>query len=86
MAFVVTEPCVGCKYADCVTVCPVDAFREDETMLVIDPRECIDCDGCVAECPVGAIFQESEVPQKWQAYIALNAEAARRCPVITEKK
>ena len=22
MAFVVTEPCFGCKYTDCVVVCP----------------------------------------------------------------
>ena len=28
MAYVVTEPCFGCKYTDCVVVCPCDCFRE----------------------------------------------------------
>ena len=34
MAFVVTEPCVGCKYTDCVAVCPCDCFREGERMRI----------------------------------------------------
>ena len=37
MATVVCEPCRDCKYTDCVTVCPVDCFYEDESMLYIDP-------------------------------------------------
>ena len=28
MPHVVTEACVNHKYQDCVSVCPVDAFRE----------------------------------------------------------
>ena len=39
MAFVVTEPCFGCKYTDCVVVCPCDCFREGEQMLFIDPDD-----------------------------------------------
>ena len=86
MAFVVTEPCFGCKYTDCVVVCPCDCFREGEQMLFIDPEHCIDCEACVVECPVEAIYHEDAVPEKWRAYIALNAEGARRFPLITEKK
>lgn len=86
MAFVVTEPCFGCKYTDCVVVCPVDAFREAPQMLFIDPDDCIDCEQCVAECPVQAIFHEDDVPEKWHDYIALNAEMAPQFPEITEKK
>jgi ferredoxin len=77
MAFVVTEPCRDCKYTDCVTVCPVDVFYQDERMLYIDPENCIDCGGCVSECPVGAIFDEYEVPSQWTHYIALNLERTR---------
>src|SRR5437899_3110127 len=76
MAHVVTEPCLGCKYTDCVTVCPVDCFHEDEKMLYIDPVDCICCAACVVECPVEAIYHEEVVPPQWQAYIALNAERA----------
>ena len=63
MAMVVTEPRFGCKYTDCVVVCPCDCFREGESMLFIDPEECIDCDACVPECPVSAIFYQDSVPQ-----------------------
>jgi ferredoxin len=86
MAFVVTEPCVGCKYTDCVVVCPCECFHEGEQMLFIDPDHCIDCEACVPECPVNAIFSDRGVPPQWQQYIALNAEGARRCPSILEKK
>jgi ferredoxin len=86
MAHVVTEPCVGCKYTDCVVVCPAECFYEGEQMLFIDPHDCLDCEACVPECPVSAIFQETAVPPQWQQYISLNAEGARRYPRITEKK
>lgn len=86
MAFVVCEPCVDCKYTDCVEVCPVDCFHEGEKMLYIDPETCIDCEQCVPECPVEAIFRDEDVPEQWQSYIELNAEKAPDLPVITEKK
>jgi ferredoxin len=74
MAFVVTEPCRDCKYTDCVTVCPTDCFYQDEMMLYIDADECIDCGGCVSECPVEAIFADLEVPSKWAHYVEFNRE------------
>lgn len=86
MAFVVTEPCKGCKYTDCVTVCPVDCFHEGDDMLYIDPVECLDCGACESECPVNAIYFDQNVPSQWSSYIALNAERVKQCPSITEKK
>jgi ferredoxin len=77
MTHVVCEPCFDCKYTDCVTVCPVDCFSQDEHLLYIDPDTCIDCGLCIAECPVRAIFADHDVPSLWQSYIALNAERAR---------
>ncbi|MDZ7312722.1 MAG: ferredoxin family protein [candidate division KSB1 bacterium] len=41
-------------------------------MLYIHPQECIDCGACEPECPVEAIFPESEVPEKWKEYIDYN--------------
>ncbi len=55
-------------------------------MLYIHPAECIDCDACVPECPVEAIFAEENVPEEYEAFITLNAEMAKEMPVITEKK
>jgi len=86
VAYVVTEPCFGCKYTDCVVVCPCDCFHEGEQMLYIDPEHCVDCDACLHECPVEAIFYEENVPEEWRGYIALNAEMAPKCPRITERK
>jgi len=86
MAFVVTEPCIGCKYTDCVAVCPVDAFREGPNALVIDPAECIDCALCVPECPVEAIYAEEDVPADQRDFIPLNAELARVWKPITRVK
>lgn len=86
MTFVVTESCIRCKFTDCVEVCPVDCFREGPNMLVIDPEECIDCNLCVPECPVDAIFAEDDVPADQQEFIALNAELAKQWPAITTIK
>lgn len=86
MAYVVTEPCIQCKYTDCVDVCPVDCFREGANFLVIDPDECIDCTLCVAECPVEAIYAEDDVPAGQERFIALNAELAKLWKPIIERK
>lgn len=86
MAYVVTQPCFGCKYTDCVVVCPCESFREGDDMLFIDPDSCVDCDACPHECPVEAIFYEENVPPQWHPFIALNAEMARVLPPIREKK
>lgn len=86
MTHVVTESCILCKHTDCVRVCPVDAFREGPNMLVIDPDDCIDCALCVPECPVDAIFVDSDVPAEQVIFFDINARLARRWPVITRGK
>ncbi|MFZ6649298.1 ferredoxin FdxA [Undibacterium sp. TJN25] len=86
MTHVVTESCIRCKYTDCVDVCPVDAFCEGPNMLAIAPDICIDCALCVAECPVLAIFEESDVPAGQQAFTPLNAELAEKWPVISRTR
>lgn len=83
---VVAEPCVGCKYTDCVEVCPVNCFYETEDRLYIHPDECIDCTACVPVCPVEAIFAEGDVPEKWKSFIDENKQKAAQFPNITAKK
>ena len=84
MTYVVTSACIDHKHTICVDVCPVDAFRQGQDMLFIDPEACIDCNACLTECPERAIFPESAVPQDQQQYIALNAAKAQELPVILE--
>jgi len=56
-------------------------------MLVIDPEICIDCNVCVPECPVEAIYAEEDVPEDQEAFIALNAELSQvGWPSITRAK
>jgi ferredoxin len=90
MSYVVCEPCFDCKYTDCVAVCPMECFYQDEAMLYIDPTECIDCEACVPECPVAAIFHDTNVPTPWERFVALNAERSARLKGeagrITEKQ
>jgi len=86
MTYVVTQPCFGCKYTDCVVVCPCESFREGEQMLYIDPESCIDCGACLPECPVQAIYQDVDVPADQEEFIALNAEMSRVCLPIVERR
>jgi ferredoxin len=86
MTYVVTEPCIKCKYTDCVDVCPVDCFREGPNFLVIDPDECIDCAVCVPECPVNAIYAEEDVPADQREFTKINAELTPLWPSITRMK
>jgi ferredoxin len=90
MACVVTAPCVGCKYTDCVVVCPCECFYGDEKQLYIDPEDCINCGACIPEGPVEAVFLEPDVPAKWSAFVQLNADRVRELkPLgahVTEKQ
>ena len=86
MTHVVAEPCYNCKYTDCVVVCPVECFYEGEAILFIHPAECIDCEACVPECPVEAIFRDENLPPQWADYKDLNAEMSLTCPGINEQK
>ena len=81
MTHVVTEACVKHKYQDCVVVGPVEAFREADDYLVIDPDECIDCAACVTECPVEAIFADTDVPDDMEPWIERNEIEALELPV-----
>ena len=82
MAYVIAEPCINTKDTACVDVCPVDCIhpRKDEagyaeeTMLYINPVECIDCGACVPVCPVTAIFALEDLPEKWQQFTAKNSD------------
>ena len=76
MAYVIAEPCIGVKDKACVDVCPMDCIHgtDADSMLYIDPQECIDCDACVPVCPVDAIFSETQLPEKWRDFVRVNAD------------
>ena len=84
MTYVVTSNCQKCRFTDCVAVCPVDCFHGDDQMLYIDPDECIDCGACVPECPVEAIYDETELPEDAREWLQVNAKRAPSLPVVSQ--
>ena len=86
MSHIVAEPCIKCKYTDCVAVCPVDCFHEGVNFLAIDPEVCIDCGLCPPECPTTAIFAEEDLPEKWNNFIEINVKYGEEWPVIEAQK
>ena len=86
MTTVVTDNCRRCRFTDCVTVCPVACFHGDEEMVYIDPEVCIDCGACIPECPVQAIYEDTDLPADKHQWVQTNAERAKLCPVIEEKQ
>lgn len=86
MTHVVTDACIRCKYTDCVDVCPVDCFREGPEFLVIDPDECVDCGVCISECPVNAIYGETDMPDAFAPFVEINQRLAKQWPSITKRK
>ena len=84
MTTFVTDNCKGCRFTDCVAVCPVECFHYDDDMLYIDPEVCIDCSACIPECPVQAIYEGDDYPEDKEEWIAINADRVKDLPVITE--
>ena len=85
MAYVVTDSCRGCRFTECVTVCPVECFHVDDTMTYIDPENCIDCGGCVPVCPVNAIEPDYRLAADKKFWIDVNRKRAAETPVLTAR-
>lgn len=84
MTHVVTENCTGCRFTDCVSVCPVNCFHGDGERLYIDPVLCIDCGACIPKCPAKAIVEDIDI--LGSPMIDLNEERSAILPVISAKQ
>ena len=85
MTYVVTDKCSGCRFTECVTVCPVECFHLDDAMTYIDPERCIDCGGCAPICPVGAIEPDYRLSSDKKRWIDINRQRAAETPVISAR-
>jgi len=90
VTFVITQNC--CNDASCVPVCPVDCIRPvptvadpRRTMLYIDPIACVDCGACLAECPVGAIYYEDDLPADQRVFLDINADYFAEYPLTVRQ-
>lgn len=89
MPYVITNKCLGERYATCVEVCPVDCIHpgqyQGQEFMIIDPAECIDCGVCQPECPINAIVASVDEDP---AYAKINAELApsfKSNPAVTPR-
>lgn len=69
MSYVITEKCLGERYATCVSVCPVECIHpgdyEGKEFMIIDPETCITCGMCLPECPIGAIVDDEAKDEEY---------------------
>jgi ferredoxin len=86
MTTLVTDNCQRCRFTECVTSCPVSAFRASEEMLFIDPDVCVDCGACIPKCPVQAIYEDLDLPDELNEWIDINEKRAKKLPKITTKE
>jgi ferredoxin len=83
VTYVVTEACIACRYAECVAVCPQQAFHEGPNFVVINPRTCANCALCEMVCPVHAIVAEADLAEEQREYVALNDRLSRCWPATS---
>lgn len=82
--FYMTRPCLHCKEAPCVKVCPVGAtwIREDG-VVAMDYERCIGCRYCEVACPYDARrfnWKTNEAENPYQPMGTARSRAARqRC-------
>ena len=50
---------------------------------MIDPDDCIDCGACIPECPVEAIFTDTDLPDEEIEWLDRNEEEALDAPLAT---
>jgi ferredoxin len=89
MPYVITDKCLGERYATCVAVCPVDCIHpgdyQGEEFMIIDPDACIDCSLCLPECPIGAIVASEDESPEWAVINAELAPEYRENPPVAER-
>ena len=89
MPHVITDKCLGERYAVCVEVCPVDCIHpgeyKGEAFMIIDPLVCIDCGLCLPECPVAAIVPKIETSPEYTQLNASLAPEFGRNPKVTPR-
>ena len=73
MTYVIGKACADVMDKSCVQECPVDCIYEGARALYINPDECVDCGACKLICRVGAIYDESDLPDDQQRHLADNA-------------
>ncbi len=82
-AFETADLCRHCQWsAECVEVCPTDAFRLDQSGHLVITDRCVGCGMCVAACPYDAINQVPVYPPTHNPFIWLLRTAGKQQPAM----
>ncbi len=53
----IPRPCMHCKNAPCVEVCPAEAsYQRPDGIVLVDENKCLGCKQCLLACPYGARY------------------------------
>jgi len=64
----------------------VSAFHAGKDMLFINPDVCVDCGACIPKCPVQAIYEDLDLPDKLEEWIEINEREVKSLPIIKAKE
>ena len=54
--------CMHCDDAPCIKACQAEAiYRRADGLVIIDPKKCTGCQGCMDACPYGSIYYNEEL-------------------------
>jgi indolepyruvate ferredoxin oxidoreductase alpha subunit len=56
----ITDECNGCMYCIDFFECPALYLNEENNLVEIDRKYCVDCGVCLNACPKGAIIAKEE--------------------------
>ena len=74
--------CAQCKVPACAKVCPTDALRRDNGVVVLDREACISCFKCVEACPFGAIYAHEDCDHPIKCDMCGgDPECVKNCPL-----
>ena len=74
--------CRQCEEMFCAAVCPVNAIKRINGVVIIDHEVCTSCYACVQACPYNAIFIHQEVGKPIKCDLCSgNPQCVPRCPL-----
>ncbi len=73
--------CSQCKVPACAKVCPTDALRWINGVVLLDENSCSSCYECVEACPFGALYahDDCDLPIKCDM-CGGDPECVKKCP------
>ncbi len=71
----IPRPCMHCKNAPCVEICPTRAsYKREDGIILIDSDKCVGCKQCMVACPYGARYLNRHKTGYFKSVLSPNEE------------